>query len=588
MRASTAHALLCYATNTPPRQRDPHEHDPDVPSCFPLAAHRRHRPGHCRQPGAGRGCGKKGPDAPRPRARMAEEPKLRQGRQADPEGRGRAGRSRARVAPRHLRQLLRHRQPGGAGRGPGRRQDLRRDAAAARRGGRPGQGRPGAGAHRSATACGSRRRASWRPCASSRTTTAARRSWPSASWSAPSRPTRSSTTSSPRAPPTISRSSSCRYTNIISPISGVIAQRMVKPGNLIALNAPVFRIVNNSQLEGVLNVPERELATAQGRPAAAHGGRRGAGQGVRGQGRSRVARSMDSASGTFRVVCAFDNAPRAAPGMFGRIEVVYDQRTNALTVPRVALLEDEGEPAVYVDPTARRPSARAGASSATPTARSPRSRSGLKEGDQVVTAGKVAMRDGTEVRGDRHCRRPPRAPLRRRRRGAGAVMNLVEFSTRRRVTVAMVTLTFVLFGLIALSRPQGQPAARPELSDADRAHRVHRRGAGRDREPDHRAGRGSGRRGQEPAQAASSISRTGQSDVVLEFAWGTDMDQASLEVRDKIDVLRLPLEAKEPVLLRFNPVDRADHAPRADGAGRRSAAATGRAEAAAPLSPTRN
>ena len=28
--------------------------------------------------------------------------------------------------------------------------------------------------------------------------------------------------------------------------------------------------------------------------------------------------------------------------------------------------------------------------------------------------------------------------------------NLVEFSTRRRVTVAMVTITFLLFGLIAL------------------------------------------------------------------------------------------------------------------------------------------
>src|SRR5690606_528247 len=50
-----------------------------------------------------------------------------------------------------------------------------------------------------------------------------------------------------------------------------------------------------------------------------------------------------------------------------------------------------------------------------------------------------------------------------------------------------------------------------------------------------------------------SISRTGQSDVVLEFAWGTNMDQASLEVRDKMEALTLPLEAKAPVLLRFNP-----------------------------------
>ncbi|MEO5561749.1 MAG: efflux RND transporter permease subunit, partial [Dokdonella sp.] len=50
-----------------------------------------------------------------------------------------------------------------------------------------------------------------------------------------------------------------------------------------------------------------------------------------------------------------------------------------------------------------------------------------------------------------------------------------------------------------------------------------------------------------------SVSRTSQSDVVLEFAWGTDMDMASLEVRDKLDTVQLPLEAKKPLLLRFNP-----------------------------------
>src|SRR3546814_1866061 len=31
------------------------------------------------------------------------------------------------------------------------------------------------------------------------------------------------------------------------------------------------------------------------------------------------------------------------------------------------------------------------------------------------------------------------------------------------------------------------------------------------------------------------------------------MDQAGLEVRDKMEVLQLPLEAEAPVLLRFNP-----------------------------------
>ena len=59
-----------------------------------------------------------------------------------------------------------------------------------------------------------------------------------------------------------------------------------------------------------------------------------------------------------------------------------------------------------------------------------------------------------------------------------------------------------------------------------------------------------------------SVSRAGQSDVILEFAWGTDMDLAGIDVREKIDLLQLPLEASRPMLLRFDPVDRAGHALR--------------------------
>ena len=51
----------------------------------------------------------------------------------------------------------------------------------------------------------------------------------------------------------------------------------------------------------------------------------------------------------------------------------------------------------------------------------------------------------------------------------------------------------------------------------------------------------------------SSVSRPGQSEVVLEFNWGAKMDRASLEAREKLDVVQLPRDAKRPVLLRFDP-----------------------------------
>ncbi|HEU0153578.1 MAG TPA: efflux RND transporter permease subunit [Arenimonas sp.] len=131
-------------------------------------------------------------------------------------------------------------------------------------------------------------------------------------------------------------------------------------------------------------------------------------------------------------------------------------------------------------------------------------------------------------------------------------MSLVEFSTRRRVTVAMVTVTFVIFGVIALFNLKVNLL--PDLSYPTLTVRTEYTGA---------APMEIETLISEPVEEAvgvvknlrklRSVSRTGQSDVVLEFAWGTDMDQASLEVRDKLEVLRLPLEAKQPVLLRFNP-----------------------------------
>jgi hydrophobic/amphiphilic exporter-1 (mainly G- bacteria), HAE1 family len=131
-------------------------------------------------------------------------------------------------------------------------------------------------------------------------------------------------------------------------------------------------------------------------------------------------------------------------------------------------------------------------------------------------------------------------------------VNIVEAATRRRVTVGMVTLTFVLFGLIALSGLKVNLL--PDLTYPTLTVRTEYEGAA-PLEMENLIS--------QPVEEAigvvknlrkiHSVSRTGQSDVILEFAWGTNMDQASLDVRDKLDVLQLPLDAKKPVLLRFNP-----------------------------------
>ncbi|WP_312710097.1 efflux RND transporter periplasmic adaptor subunit [Stenotrophomonas sp.] len=184
------------------------------------------------------------------------------------------------------------------------------------------------------------------------------------------------------------------YTTVVAPISGVIASRSIKTGNFVQINTPIFRIVDNSRLEATLNVPERELATLRaGQPVTLLADAL-PGQSFTGT-VDRIAPVVDSGSGTFRVVSAFDGAAHALqPGMFGRIRIDYDQRADALVVPRLSLLDD-GEPAVF--------RVRAGKVARVPVklgyAEGPwvEIREGLAAGDQVVTAGKVALRDGTAV-----------------------------------------------------------------------------------------------------------------------------------------------------------------------------------------------
>jgi membrane fusion protein (multidrug efflux system) len=184
------------------------------------------------------------------------------------------------------------------------------------------------------------------------------------------------------------------YSTVTAPISGVIASRSIKTGNFVQINTPIFRIVDNSQLEATLNVPEREIATLRaGQPvilvADALPGRSFSGK------VDRIAPVVDSGSGTFRVITAFEGGELLQPGMFARIRIDYDERANALVVPRSALLEDQSDVAVFVvrDAKAQRVPVKLGYAEGEWV----EVRDGLKMGDAVVTAGKVALRDGSDV-----------------------------------------------------------------------------------------------------------------------------------------------------------------------------------------------
>ena len=184
------------------------------------------------------------------------------------------------------------------------------------------------------------------------------------------------------------------YTTVRAPISGVIASKSVKPGNFVQINSPIFRIVDTSRLEATLNVPERDIDQIKaGLPVKlsvdALPGRVFQGK------VDRVAPVVDSGSGTFRVICSFASEGSLQPGMFGRMGIDYDQRQDVPSIPRVALLDDASDPAVFVirDKKAVRVPVKLGYADGEFV----EVREGVKVGDQVVTAGKTALREGGEV-----------------------------------------------------------------------------------------------------------------------------------------------------------------------------------------------
>ena len=131
-------------------------------------------------------------------------------------------------------------------------------------------------------------------------------------------------------------------------------------------------------------------------------------------------------------------------------------------------------------------------------------------------------------------------------------MKLVVFSTTRRVTVAMVMVAIVAFGGVGFSRLAVNLL--PDITYPTITVRTEYEGV---------APQEMERLIAEPIEAlvsvvsnvvkVSSISRPGVADVVIEFAWGTNMDFASLDVREKLDLGRLPRDAGKPILMRFDP-----------------------------------
>jgi membrane fusion protein (multidrug efflux system) len=185
------------------------------------------------------------------------------------------------------------------------------------------------------------------------------------------------------------------YTEIKAPIDGVVARRFIKVGNTLAVDAPTFQVTSLEPLVSYLYVPEREYRHME--PGQAATIEVDALQATEFEALvARISPVIDPATGTFKVTIEVtDPTRRLRPGMFGRVNIVYDNHANTLQIPRSAIVDDAGDTTVFVveENTAHRRVVETGYISNGQI----EILEGLEDTDKIVLVGQMGLKEGTKV-----------------------------------------------------------------------------------------------------------------------------------------------------------------------------------------------
>jgi membrane fusion protein (multidrug efflux system) len=183
---------------------------------------------------------------------------------------------------------------------------------------------------------------------------------------------------------------------IRAPIDGVVTARKIKLGNTLQPNSVAFEIKRADILEAILNIPEKELIKIRAGQSATI--RVDALEDAQFDGTLvRVAPEIDPNSGTFRAtVEARNELDLLKPGMFARVEVLFDSQADALLVAREAILNQRTGQNVYLvrDGLAHLQPVKTGYLMGDQV----EVLTGLTEGDEVVIRGQSTLKDGSSVK----------------------------------------------------------------------------------------------------------------------------------------------------------------------------------------------
>lgn len=150
------------------------------------------------------------------------------------------------------------------------------------------------------------------------------------------------------------------FTRIDSPIAGTVSIREVRAGELANSGRRAFQVVDLDRLRVVVQLPERDLARiSHGQTAlltSAYDEDAQVGGTV-----SRISPVVDATTGTVKVTVDVEAGQTVIrPGQYVKVRVEVDRHTDVLTIPRRALVWDDGEPVAWKVVEAEAPEAKDG------------------------------------------------------------------------------------------------------------------------------------------------------------------------------------------------------------------------------------
>jgi RND family efflux transporter MFP subunit len=185
-------------------------------------------------------------------------------------------------------------------------------------------------------------------------------------------------------------------TSVISPVDGFVSRRLLDPGAFAGANTVILSVVDIGTVRMVASLVEKGFKKVTPGVEAVVEVDAFPGEQFRGVVR-RVAPVFDPATRTAQMEIEVPNPGfRLKPGMYARVRLTVDQRPNALTVPRAAVIDTDGKRGVFLvdeGQTAHFREIRTGLQDGERV----EVLEGLAEGERVVTTGALALRDGDRV-----------------------------------------------------------------------------------------------------------------------------------------------------------------------------------------------